>query len=225
MTDSEQPDGLDSRYCGAKKRQGEGFCKRPAGWGTDHPGVGRCKLHGGKTQTHNHKASIEIARRECNRLGIPVDEDDGDPGELLLAMVREAAGNVEFYRSQVAALTPEPGIDLVLDDEGVPTPTKRNSIYGPTFHATGRPTGEGKPHVLVTLYNEERDKLVSYAQAALRANVEERRVRLDEMEARRLMAGAVKAIQATGLTPEQAEVFRREFAKALRAQEPAALAG
>src|SRR5205823_12761118 len=38
------------RYCGARKRQpnhpGE-TCRRPAGWGTWHPGVGRCKLHGG----------------------------------------------------------------------------------------------------------------------------------------------------------------------------------
>jgi hypothetical protein len=38
------------KYCGARKRQpsfpGE-TCKRPAGWGTWHPAVGRCKLHGG----------------------------------------------------------------------------------------------------------------------------------------------------------------------------------
>ena len=33
--------------CGAPKRQGEGNCTQPAGWGTDHVGVGRCKLHGG----------------------------------------------------------------------------------------------------------------------------------------------------------------------------------
>ncbi len=37
-------------YCAARKRQpaspGE-RCRRPAGWGTWHPGVGRCKLHGG----------------------------------------------------------------------------------------------------------------------------------------------------------------------------------
>jgi hypothetical protein len=37
----------DSRHCGAKKRQGEGTCTRPAGWGTDHAGYGPCKLHGG----------------------------------------------------------------------------------------------------------------------------------------------------------------------------------
>jgi hypothetical protein len=32
--------------CGADNRAGEP-CKRPAGWGTDHVGEGRCKLHGG----------------------------------------------------------------------------------------------------------------------------------------------------------------------------------
>lgn len=32
--------------CGAKTRSGTP-CRRPAGWGTDHPGEGRCKLHGG----------------------------------------------------------------------------------------------------------------------------------------------------------------------------------
>ena len=32
--------------CGAKTRAGTP-CKQPAGWGTDHPGQGRCKLHGG----------------------------------------------------------------------------------------------------------------------------------------------------------------------------------
>jgi hypothetical protein len=32
--------------CGAKTRGGHP-CGRPAGWGTPHPGSGRCKLHGG----------------------------------------------------------------------------------------------------------------------------------------------------------------------------------
>lgn len=32
--------------CGAKTRAGTP-CQQPAGWGTEHPGEGRCKLHGG----------------------------------------------------------------------------------------------------------------------------------------------------------------------------------
>lgn len=33
-------------HCGAKTRAGTP-CEQPAGWGTEHPGTGRCKLHGG----------------------------------------------------------------------------------------------------------------------------------------------------------------------------------
>jgi hypothetical protein len=32
--------------CGAKTRNGT-LCNRPAGWGTKHVGIGKCKLHGG----------------------------------------------------------------------------------------------------------------------------------------------------------------------------------
>jgi hypothetical protein len=35
-----------AKLCGAKTRAG-GRCKQTAGWGTDHVGEGRCKLHGG----------------------------------------------------------------------------------------------------------------------------------------------------------------------------------
>lgn len=34
--------------CGAKTRSGTP-CQKPAGWGTNHAGIGKCKLHGGAT--------------------------------------------------------------------------------------------------------------------------------------------------------------------------------
>jgi hypothetical protein len=37
------------QQCGGRKRQGTGLCAKPAGWGTNHPGFGSCKLHGGST--------------------------------------------------------------------------------------------------------------------------------------------------------------------------------
>jgi hypothetical protein len=44
-------DALDSRdeYPKAEPgpHAGDGYCERPAGWGTSHSGEGRCKLHGG----------------------------------------------------------------------------------------------------------------------------------------------------------------------------------
>jgi hypothetical protein len=52
MTESIPPEPHDSPLCDARKRQprypGE-TCARPSGWGTSHPGFGRCKLHGGAT--------------------------------------------------------------------------------------------------------------------------------------------------------------------------------
>lgn len=38
--------------CGGTKRDGSGdACSLPAGWGTDHVGEGKCKLHGGANAT------------------------------------------------------------------------------------------------------------------------------------------------------------------------------
>lgn len=40
---------MTKKTCGANLKNGSGHCTQPAGWGTDHVGEGRCKLHGGKT--------------------------------------------------------------------------------------------------------------------------------------------------------------------------------
>jgi len=45
---NEQQAHDDYRRCGAKTRAGTP-CQQKAGWGTDHVGTGRCKLHGGKS--------------------------------------------------------------------------------------------------------------------------------------------------------------------------------
>ena len=67
--------------CGARARQSGQPCKRPAGWGTDHPGSGRCKLHGGLTPAPTGRyASVERPRiREL----MERFESDPDPLNLL----------------------------------------------------------------------------------------------------------------------------------------------
>ena len=71
MTGPSPDEGRD-RFCDAKKRQGEGHCERPAGWGTSHPGYGRCKLHGGSTQTGTVAAQKAEAAAEAKKLGLTV---------------------------------------------------------------------------------------------------------------------------------------------------------
>lgn len=67
--------------CGAKKRQGDGACQRPAGWGTDHVGDGRCKLHGGSTPIrHGRYSQIERPRFKDK-----IERFEADPDPLNLA--------------------------------------------------------------------------------------------------------------------------------------------
>lgn len=218
MAAREADPGHGKPKCGAKGRSGKP-CGRPAGWGTDHVGVGRCKMHGGSTPTHRRGAAIELQRRACDRLGVPVSPEEGDPGALLLGLVREAAGNVEFYRSLVAELPTHPEAGEWGENRDTGQPYFRQGdpgVYGPTYHPSGIPTGEAKPHILVVLYGEERDRLARFTKEALAANVEERRLRLEESDARELMTAFAKGIHAAKLTPEQTEVLRREFANHLR---------
>lgn len=49
MSDLEQKE--PGEYCNARKTDGSGYCQHEAGWGTDHSGHGRCKFHGGNTET------------------------------------------------------------------------------------------------------------------------------------------------------------------------------
>lgn len=85
----------DGRYCGAKKKQGEGCCMQAAGWGTDHPGVGRCKLHGGCAPSSRVAAVEQQARRELARLNVaPV----ADP----LSALAQIAGEVLAWKDTIA---------------------------------------------------------------------------------------------------------------------------
>lgn len=66
--------------CGAKLKSRPGACSKSAGWRTDHPGQGRCYLHGGATPIkHGRYSSIQ---REDFRARIERFEADPDPLNL-----------------------------------------------------------------------------------------------------------------------------------------------
>ncbi|WP_407570720.1 hypothetical protein [Deinococcus altitudinis] len=74
--------------CDAKHTKRDGTCKRPAGWGTDHPGTGRCKLHGGGAQI-THGRFSNITRPRIAQL-LEQFKSDPNPLDLLpeLALLR-----------------------------------------------------------------------------------------------------------------------------------------
>lgn len=68
MTVADSQPGHDAPRCGARKRQGEGTCTQVAGWGTDHVGEGRCKLHGGSTRSVAAGARLRLVENEAREL-------------------------------------------------------------------------------------------------------------------------------------------------------------
>ena len=208
--------------CGGKTRGGTP-CKNKAGYKTDHPGIGRCAFHLGATPTHQRAANLEIARQECVTLGIPILTD---PGEALIREVWECAGNIAFYRAQVQQLPTEPEPDAYIPGtvEGEVVTAGHwvrgdPGVYGRTYHVSGLPTGEAKPHVWVVLYNQERDRMRAVCESALKANVEERRVRLAEADATMILGAQVQALVAMGMG-DRLDEFRRAFSTALQPAEP-----
>lgn len=85
----------DKRFCGGKKKQSEGLCTRPAGWGTDHPGFGKCKLHGGCAPSSRAAAVEAQARQALAQLDVPPVKDP-------LSELAKIAGQVVAWKDMLA---------------------------------------------------------------------------------------------------------------------------
>ena len=136
-----------------------------------------CVTHGGaapqaRAAAKRRLAELEV-RAELERLGIPVEVD---PVDALLSQLAEAAGNVAYLRGelqrrqQLAVEVGEPS-SAPLTWRGV--------------HTQGVAP-------LVSLYNEERDRVARIARVALDAGVNERAIALAE----RLGAALEEALSA-----------------------------
>lgn len=92
------------RYCNGPKRQTEGTCTRPAGWGTTHVGVGRCKLHGGSTPSHVAAGQRALAERAARTYGVPRVVN---PIQAMVELMHDSAGHVAWLRDMVQASDPD----------------------------------------------------------------------------------------------------------------------
>lgn len=167
--------------CGAKTRSG-GRCKRGAGAGTDHVGVGSCKHHGGSTPSGRAAAQKQIAMREVETYGLPVDID---PHTALLEELHRTAGHVAWLNDKVRSLK-----DDELNEDG--RVKRAGNMIGPVGGAQGG-FPEWKPSVWIAMYRDERKHLADVAQACIKAGIEERRVRVAEQTGQ-LFATVIKGI-------------------------------
>ena len=188
--EEEQSLAREMGRCGAKGRAGRP-CAQRAGWGTPHPGIGACKLHGGSLPNHIKHAQREVIKQEALKLGLSVEVD---PAQAIIELVWLCAGDLAFYRSLI----------------------ERESL----LQTETGPGGASKltAHPATVLYHQAEERLANVSQAALRAGVEERRVRLAERDATAIFAAIQSTLTALGMGDEDIQRFRGLFTAELSKQ-------
>src|SRR6476620_4494173 len=127
--------------CNARKRNGEGYCGRAAGWGTDHLGVGRCKHHGGNMPNHRKQAQTELAKQGVEAFGLPINVE---PHQALTDELNRTAGIIAFYELQIQSLPEVEALHGPTGTAGV------DAESGLEHHPTSQ------PNIWVKLHKEER---------------------------------------------------------------------
>lgn len=207
MTDAAKPSGHDKPKCGGKRRGADSNgapCSRPAGWGTDHVGVGRCKLHGGTTPSHVAAGKVAMAERAVVTFGLPREID---PRDALLEEVYRSAGAVDWLQQQVHKLE----ADQVVWGKAEEVDKQAGEFPGVDT------THKAAVNVWVELLNRERKHLVDVCKAAIAAGLEERRVRLAEQQGAMLASVIKNILGDLDLTPEQQGRVREVVPRHLRA--------
>lgn len=157
-------------------------CTLPAGWGTDHPGIGPCKHHFGNTERVVRSAGLHEGREVAKVLkgmGVAVDMD---PGEALRWEVNNTLGHVAWHRAVIDTWE-------LLNKDGSfrPMSSEQAEFY--------------------ERYQAERAHLVRAARMAIAADVENRAMRLAEAQAQ-LVGDAMDRIFARlQLTEAQRELL------------------
>lgn len=173
MTAAATAGGRDD-HCGGAKRDGSGTtCTLAAGWGTDHVGFGRCKLHGGSTGTHRKGAQLRAVEADAQALlareGLSAV---GDP----VGKIAELAAEADAMRGALAARVNALTVLRFTDAKGAEQLRSE-----------------------VALYERALDRTQRFCEALARLGYEDRTVRVRERQVDVLVAVIRGALERAGL--------------------------
>ncbi|MBP5896324.1 hypothetical protein [Streptomyces scabiei] len=180
--------------CGAQKRQGGPgeTCTFVAGWGTDHVGTGRCRLHGGNTRTQRAAAQAEKAEEEARRVLATLDVTPvADP----FAALSTLAGQVLAWQEAISHIV---------------------NKLGDRVRYEGA-SGAEQLRAEVALYERAMDRTGQILGMIAKLNIEDRMARVTERQADALVSALEAALAAAGVTGTAADEARKAAARHLRA--------
>lgn len=185
------PYGADKPKCGGARRQSTGTCERPAGWGTPHPGAGRCKLHGGCIPTvvtsEARKAVEREARAAFGRLA-DVSTPVADPLTALADLAGHVGAWMQFLADRVADLQ--------------------------TLAYSGEAGEQVKGEIV--LFERALDRCNTVLGTYARLNIDERLARISEQQADMVLKALGAGLDAAGVTSDRRPIALRAAAGHLR---------
>src|SRR5690606_7360026 len=163
------------RQCTAKSKRSGERCRR---WAVAAGTV--CPNDGGKSPQAQRAAKQRLAEEKARQAAVTLGLRCAvSPADTLLEEVHRTAGHVAWLAARVQELgASEPHGDRDPLVWGTTKVVDKGSGESPGVDTTE----EAKPSIWYTLYAQERDRLVKVASEALKAGVEERRVRLAESQ-------------------------------------------
>lgn len=186
LTDPD-PAPIHDGKCGAKKKQGDGCCKQAAGWGTPHPGTGRCKLHGGCAPS-SRIAGINAAAEKL------LYRHDAPPVSNPLEALQHLAGRV---------LAAEEVIGEKVNELG-------------SWRYEGEGSGE-QLRAEIGLLERTMTHLGRLLVDIARLNIDERLVKIEQEKANLIVEAIEIALATAGIRGQQATEAKRAAARHLRA--------
>jgi len=165
-----------------------------------------CKSHGGRSPqalaAAEARRAAEESTKQLTKLAKSLGEqsDVTDPSEIVLEQIQWRHGHVRWLRTRAMAIAPK---------QAVWGRTKKK--VGGDDHGT---TSESKPNVWWQLYFQASSELEKLCIEAIRAGLEERRVRLAEQQADvlvRMLDGLLADLGHDPDDPATAEVVERHL--------------
>lgn len=198
--------------CMMRPSKGADVCKSPG-----HGGAAKQIRAAGKRRVETAKAE-KIVRR----LAIPIPGTNyvqalQDQLDLYHGIVEVLQGLVNDLDLDISRKVYEPAVNEYI-------PNGVNGIAGETYHQSGVPTGEAKPHVFVAMLADWTDRYSRLAIECAKIGIEVRRTeiaeRLTEDDFRHMDSALDRAMAAFGVPSE----FKKAFAVELRAEKRLAVA-